>query len=241
VKTISQFLPLSSVSRRDAVRHYRKVHTRFARRLLREMDQVVSYHIDRADREFDVNGGWRQRPRAFRFVVLRFAPGRAFEFPPEVAERIVADHRVFLRELRSFRVAEEVVLDRLAGQTALQKYVFEYERPSDMSADEGERQFDRVVREAQASAPGAFGVRLVLANRVLSEQASEAVDEPGQRTLSTALRETSKQGFLEFYLDQREWAQEWFAQPQVRDALLGGPWALARGYRVTETCGLDRR
>lgn len=240
-KTIAHFLPLSSVSRRDADAHYRRVHTPFARRVLREMDHVVSYHINRADREYDLNRTWRQPPHAFRFVLLRFAPGRSLEFPPDVAESIVQDHRVFLRELRSFRVAEERVVERIAGQTALEKYVFEYERPDGMPADEGAGLFDRVVADVRALAPAAFGLRLVLANRVLSEQATAPVDEPGQRPLRVPLPETAKQGFLELYFDQREWAEEWFAAAEVRRAFIAGPWAVARGYRVTEKCGLDRR
>jgi len=240
-KTIAHFLPLSSVSRRDADRHYRRVHTPFARRVLRDLDHVVSYHINRADREYDLNRRWRQRPHAFRFVVLRFAPGRSLEFPPGVAERIVQDHRLFLRELRSFRVAEEVVIDRIAGQTALEKYVFEYDRPDGMPPEEGAGLFDRVASEVRELAPAAFGLRLVLANRVLSEQATEPVDEPGQRPLRELLPVTAKQGFLELYFDQREWAEEWFGAAKVHGALIAGPWAMARGYRVTERCGLDRR
>jgi len=240
-KTISQFLPLSSISWNEADRHYRRVHTKFARRVLRGMDHVVSYHINRAEAEYDLNGQWRQRPRAFRFVVLRFEPGRSLEFPPKVSNLIVEDHRVFLRDLRGFGVREQVVLNRLNGQTALRKYLFEFERPAGMSSAEGVAQLDQLVREVGALVDTAFGLRVVLANSVLYEGATEAVDEPAQRPLGVPLPETTKQGFVEFYFDQREWAEQWFAEPDVRRALTGGVWALARGYRVQERCGFDRR
>lgn len=240
-KSIAHFLPLSSLSARAADRHYREVHAQFARRVLRELDHVVSYHINRAEREYALGGQWRRRPRAFRFVVLRFAPGRSLEFAPDIAEQIVEDHRAFLSHLRSFQVREEVVFDRLAGQTALQKYVFEYERLAAIAVADGEARFDRLVADLQTLTPAAFGLRLVLANRVMTEGATEPVDEPGQRSLGVPLPATTKQGFLELYFDQREWAEDWFAVPEVRQVLTSGPWAVARGYRVSEECGLDRR
>jgi hypothetical protein len=240
-KSISQFLPLSSITADDADRHYREVHTRFARNLLRAKQQVISYHVNRAVREYDLNGRWQQVPRAFRFVVLRFEPGRSLEFAEPVRDLIVADHRVFLRELRGFRVREDVVLDRLTGQTALQKYLFEYERRPGVSVAEGQEQFERMIGLVGAQAHDAFGIRQVLTSAVLSEGATEAVDEPGQRPLDRPLPETTKQGFLEFYFDQREWADEWFARPEVGQALSDPFWAVARGYRVEEECGLDRR
>ncbi|WP_326791626.1 hypothetical protein OHA79_03030 [Streptomyces sp. NBC_00841] len=55
-KTVSQFLPLSTVTADEADQYYLQVHTRFARHFLREMEQVVSYHINRAVAEYELVG-----------------------------------------------------------------------------------------------------------------------------------------------------------------------------------------
>jgi ketosteroid isomerase-like protein len=242
-KSISQFLPVSGLTREAADRHYREVHTRFARTELRGMPHVRSYHTNRADAEFDVAGGWSQPPRAFRFVLLRFAPGRSLEFPVGVRARVAEDHRNFLRELRGFAVDEQVLTDRLAGQTALVKYLFEYERPPAIPVGEGEAVLDGLtatLAEAAQDTDRAFGPRRVVVNRVRTEAVAEPIDEPGQRPTDRILPETTKHAFVELWFDNRDWAEEWFARPAVRAALLRPWWALASGYRVTEECGLDR-
>jgi hypothetical protein len=160
---------------------------------------------------------------------------------PELRERITQDHRVFLRELRGFSVDEELLVDRLGGQTSLVKYQFEYDRPPGEPADVGaarlREQLDRLVPVAEE----AFGLRLLVANHVRFETGSEPVDEPGQRGTGERLSETSRQAFLELYFDQPQWAEEWFRRDDVRSVLVGEGWALAHGVKVAEECGLDRR
>lgn len=167
-KSISQFLPLTGQSREDADRHYRRAHTRFARAQLRTMPHVLTYHTNRAEAEYDIAGGWSQRPRAFRFVILRFAPGRSLDFPPDVRERVAQDHRLFLRELRGFAVEEEVLVDRLSGQTALVKYLFEYERPCGSLPPDFHPVLDALAVTVREQSD-AFGLRQVLLNRVRAE------------------------------------------------------------------------
>jgi hypothetical protein len=240
-KTVSHFLPLSVVTAEEADRHYERVHTRFARQLLRQRAHVVSYHTARAVAQYDAAGGWAQRPRAFRFIVLRFLPGRGLELPDESRAAIVEDHRAFLRELRPFRVREEVLLDRLRGQTALEKYVFELDRPEGASREGAGAHLRARLRTLTDEAATAFGLRQLLVDHVLSEGATEAVDEPGQRSLPHALADTPRQAFLELYFDHREWAEEFFARAAVRAVLQDRYWQPIRGYRVVEKCGLDRR
>jgi len=240
-KTISIFQPLDASTPHEVDRHYRQVHTRFARNFLREMPQVMSYHISRAEAEFDLNGRWNQRPRAFRFIVMRFQPGRSLEAPDALRRAIVQDHRTFLRELRAFHVLEETVVDRLAGQTALQKYVFEFERPAEVSAEQAAAHIVQALGVLREQAGAAFGLRQVLVNHVLSEGEVAAVDEPDQRPTGQLLPSTTRQAFLECYFDQQEWAEDWFARPEVRAIVTDPFWALARGSRVDEQCGLDRR
>lgn len=240
-KAISHFLPSATLTAEEANRYYLRVHTRFARHFLREMEQVVSYHTGRAVAQYDLLGGWERSPRAFRFVVLRFLPGRGLELTEDLRETIVADHRVFLRELRPFTVSEEVVLDRMSGQTALEKYFFEIDRHDDTTPEAARAHLRRQLVVLAQEASSTFGVRQVLVNHVLREQATVPVDEPGQRPLPETLPTTSRQAFLEFYFDQHEWAQEFFARPAVRAVLQDRYWAAVHGYRIEEQCGLDRR
>ena len=239
-KSIIQFLPLAGQSRRAADRYYRDVHTRFSRGQMRTMPHVLSYHTNRADAEYDLTAGWRQRPRAFRFAILRFTLGHGLEFPPEVRAQIIEDHRLFLRELRDFAVEEQAVVDRLGGQTGLVKYLFEFERPEEAPLAEGESTLSTLVHSMAREAADAFGLRRVLVDRVRSEAVAEAIDEPGQRLTDRTLPQTTKQAFLELWFDNHEWAEEWFARPVVRAVLRDPWWAVARGYRVTEECQLDR-
>jgi hypothetical protein len=100
-----------------------------AQDLLRPMPTLLSYHTNRAVAQADVNGGWSQRPRAWRFVVLRFAPGETLAFTPEQNEMVAEDHVNCLYRLRSCEVDENVVLDRVDGQLALAKFMIEADRP----------------------------------------------------------------------------------------------------------------
>ena len=74
-----------------------------AQELLRPMPSLLSYHINRAVAQADVVGGLGQRPRAWRFVVLRFAPGEVLAFTPEQNEMVAQDHVNCLYRLRSHR------------------------------------------------------------------------------------------------------------------------------------------
>lgn len=239
-KNISHFLPVSTVPPEECDRHYTDVHSRFARGFMRAADDVVSYHINRAVAEYDLVGDWRQRPRAFRFIVLRTKDG-PLRLPPHLAAVVAEDHRAFLRELRSFPVEEVTVLDELRGQTSLVKYLFELDRHPDTDPADARRTLDAQTAALAEQANHALGLRLLVANHALGERETAPIDEPGQRPLATLLPQTTKQGFLELWFDQREWAEEWFRRPAVRELLQDPAWALCRGYRVEEECGIDRR
>ena len=99
-----------------------------AQDLLRPMPSLLSYHTNRAVAQADVNGGWRQRPRAWRFVVLRFTPGETLAFTPEQNEMVAQDHVNCLYRLRSCEVEESVLFDRVGGQLALAKFMIEADR-----------------------------------------------------------------------------------------------------------------
>ena len=107
-KVIGRFDPTPSRTPEECERHYTQVHVRMAQDLLRPMPTLISYHTDRAVAQADVNGGWSQRPRAWRFVVLRFTPGATLAFTPEQTEMVAQDHVNCLYRLRSCEVEESV-------------------------------------------------------------------------------------------------------------------------------------
>ena len=74
-KVIGRFDPTPSRTPDECERHYTQVHVRTAQHLLRPMPSLLSYYTNGAVAQADVTGGWKQRPRAWRFVVLRFTPG----------------------------------------------------------------------------------------------------------------------------------------------------------------------
>src|SRR5581483_4232228 len=134
-KTIGRFEPTPSRTPEECERHYTEVHVRMAQDFLRPMRAVRSYHIDRAVAQADSSGGWRQRPHAWRFVVIRYREGESLEFTPEQAETVARDHVNCLYRLRHCEVAEEVLLDRLGGQLGLSKFVVEADRAPGVDGD----------------------------------------------------------------------------------------------------------
>lgn len=240
-KVVGRFDPLASLPLAECERHYTEVHFPFAQRQLRTMPHVVTYHTNRVTAELDLAGGWRQRPRAWRFVLLRFQPGRALGFPPDVAEAVAQDHRNVLSNLRSYQVREDVRLDRLTGQTALAKYLFEVDRDPAVPAQESADRLAAGIGRLRDLAADAYGLRLLTADWVLSERAATPIDEPGQRPSPVPLPSTDRLAYLELYADAEEWAEQWLATPDVRAVLRDPFFPSFAGYRVEERCGLDTR
>jgi hypothetical protein len=237
-KMISRFDPVSHQPLAEAERHYTAVHFPFAQQLLAGMPQVRTYHINRVVRQLDLAGGWAQRPQAWRFVVLTFYPERSLEFDEATTDRIARDHLNFLRRLRSTVVTETVPVRRLAGQTALTKYLIEIDRPPGTGATSDDRfaALEAVIAEEAARA---FGVRLVRCNRVVAELAAEPLEEEGQRSTDRPLPNTDKIGYVEIYADDTRWGDALFAAPRVLAALRDGA-LRCYAYAVEERCGLDR-
>ena len=220
-KSISRFEPTPSRAPEECERHYRNVHVRMAQELLRPMPALISYHVNRAVAQADIVGGWAQRPRAWRFVVLRFEPGEVLAFSAEQNEMVAQDHVNCLYRLRHTEVEETVLLDRRNGQLALAKFLLEADRAPGVGADAGWAAFsamaDRVREQMQAS----FGARLRVFNRVLNEVACEPVDVEGQRPIGL-LDETGRVGYLEMYFDHVRWGREALG-PLVAEGLVRSP------------------
>ncbi len=173
-KVIGRFDPTPSRTPEECERHYTQVHVRMAQDLLRPMPSLLSYYTDRAVAQADVNGGWSQRPRAWRFVVLRFTPGETLAFTPAQNEMVAQDHVNCLYRLRSCDVEESVLLDRIDGQLALAKFMIEADRAPGVDADTAWGVFSRLADRVHATVDGAFGVRRLIVNRVLNEVECES-------------------------------------------------------------------
>jgi len=206
-KVIGRFDPTPSRAPEECERHYTQVHVRMAQDLLRPMPSLLSYHTDRAVAQADVNGGWSQRPRAWRFVVLRFTPGATLAFTAEQNEMVAQDHVNCLYRLRSCDVEESVLLDRVDGQLALAKFMLEADRAPGVDADTAWGAFSRLADRVHAAVDGAFGARRLTVNRVLNEVECEALDVEGQRPIGL-LEDTTRVGYVEAYFDHPRWGEE---------------------------------
>jgi hypothetical protein len=206
-KAIGRFEPTPSRTPEECERHYTQVHVRMAQDLLRPMPSLRSYHINRAVAQADITGGWAQWPRAWRFVVLRFAPGEALAFTPEQNEMVAQDHVNCLYRMRHCDVQEQVLIDRVDGQLALAKFVIEADRPLTVDATRAWSAFSALAERLQAAMASAFGARRLLLNRAINEVATEPVDVEGQRPIGM-LEATPRVGYIEAYFDHPRWGEE---------------------------------
>jgi hypothetical protein len=206
-KVIGRFDPTPSRTPEECERHYTQVHVRMAQNLLRPMPSLLSYHTNRALAQADVTGGWGQRPRAWRFVVLRFTPGETLAFTAEQNEMVAQDHVNCLYRLRSCDVEETVLLDRVGGQLALAKFVLEADRPESVSADEAWTAFAALAERVQTAMSTAFGARALFLNRVVNEVVCEPLDVEGQRPVGLT-EDTTRVGYVEAYFDHRRWGED---------------------------------
>src|ERR1700760_976983 len=203
-KVIGRFDPTPSRTPEECERHYTEVHVHMAQDLLRPMPSLLSYHTSRAVAQADLNGTWRQRPLAWRFVVLRFAPGETLAFTPEQNEMVASDHVNCLYRLRSCGVEEAVLLDRVDGQLALAKFMIEADRAPGVDPDEAWTVFTDLAERVRTVMDDAYGARRLLLNRVVNEVVCEALDVEGQRPVGLD-DETTRLGYIEVYFDHRRW------------------------------------
>jgi hypothetical protein len=237
-KVIGRFDPTPSRTPEECERHYTQVHVRMAQELLRPMPTLLSYHTDRAVAQADVNGGWNQRPRAWRFVVLRFRPGATLAFTSEQTEMVAQDHVNCLYRLRSCDVEESVLLDRVDGQLAMAKFMIEADRAPGVDADAAWTVFSRLADRVHATVDGAFGVRRVIVNRVVNEVECEPLDVEGQRPIGL-LEDTTRLGYIEVYFDHPRWGEEALGPLAAGGALRDPALADVNVLRVEELAPLD--
>jgi hypothetical protein len=237
-KSIGRFDPTPSRTPEECERHYTQVHVRMAQDLLRPVPSLLSYHTNRAVAQADVTGGWNQRPRAWRFVVLRFTPGATLAFTLEQNEVVAQDHVNCLYRLRQGDVDEHVLLDRVDRQLALAKFMIEADRAPDVSPDSAWEAFRAVADRVRSVMDGAFGARRLILNRALNEVECERLDVEGQRPIGL-LEDTTRVGYIEAYFDHARWGEEALgglaAEGVLRDPVLLD----ANLLRVEEHAPLD--
>ena len=237
-KVIGRFDPTPSRTPEECERHYTEVHVRMAQELLRPMPTLLSYYTDRAVAQADVNGGWRQRPSAWRFVVLRFTPGETLAFTPEQNEMVAQDHVNCLCRLRSCEVEEDVLLDRLNSQLALAKFMIEADRAPGVGADAAWTSLRELAGRIQRTMDGAFGARRLIVNRVLNEVECEPLDAEGQRLIGL-LEDTTRLGYIEAYFDHPRWGEETLGAFAAGGALADPRLVDVNLLRVEEQAPLD--
>ena len=237
-KSVGRFDPTPSRPPEECERHYTQVHVRMAQDLLRPMPALLSYHTSRAVAQADVNGRWNQRPRAWRFVVLRFTPGDTLAFTPEQNEMVAQDHVNCLYRLRHCDVEEHVLLERVDRQLALAKFMIEADRAPGADAEAAWAAFERLAERVRGAMDGAFGARRLILNRVLNEVECEPVDVEGQRPIGL-LEESTRVGYIEGYFDHPRWGEEALGGLAAEGALRDSALVEVNLLRVEEQAPLD--
>jgi hypothetical protein len=249
-KRIGQFDPARD-DRAAAERHYEEVHTLFARRMFRdEAPRVARYATNLALRQYDVGGGFRQQPAAWRWVVTKVA-ARLLEgeggrdstgwLPLDYQQLIWRDHLSCVKNLRSCEVLEEVLATHPAAVPSSVKYLFVVEQGEGVDASSAAAHYRDVHLPALRSLLGrAFGLRLAMTNAVEHQLAVAPLAEEGQVFTGGYDASTSRVAIEEWYFDNWTWGDEFFALPEVQALYLRSPTVLIEGYGVEEVVGLDR-
>jgi hypothetical protein len=240
-KAISYFAPVSTRTPAECEEHYTVVHTPWARRMLRDTGKVRAYHTAHAGDRYDLSGQFRQYPGRWRYVILRLDPGTTLGFGPETEAMISNDHLNFLQDYRGFAVEEDILFDCRTGQSTFEPYLFEIDRRPEVSAEQGAQALESLAAALLSAAGNAYGLRTITFDRVISESAVGPMEQPGQKPLRAPLDSTSKLAFIEFLFDQHEWAQEWFASPEVLAVLRNPAFDGVIGHRVELRAGFDNR
>lgn len=207
---------------------------------LRSKAAVVSYHVNKALWQADNAGAFRRKPDAWRLVLIRFNPGAHMEFTADENATITEDQTFCMHRLRAFDVEEEVRWDGRVDSLGLTKYVIDVERPASVAAEAALSAFDRVAHRLALVVAGAFGARLLIANHVNSEVATESVRAEGQRMVGV-LPTTTKVGFLEVYFDHPRWGSPVLGGFYKNGGLRDPGFAHVDVLMVEEQCSLDTR
>lgn len=242
-KRILSFQRASLVPPDECERHYLEVHSPWALREIRQLDDMLSYHTNLFLGQWDLLGGFRQSPDQWRYASMRSRRGGRGGFPRSALAFLSRDHQNFLSHLRGFSVEESVWVDRRSGQMSSDKYLLLLDRPAALDLADATAAAQELQQQLAGLFAEAYGGRLMVVNRVLAENTYDALREPGQLITSRPVVESGRLTWIEMYFDHEHVAEEFFAHPETVSAVRDSPFApeSAAGYHVLERAGHDKR
>ena len=241
LKQMETFQPSALIPVPASERHYVEVHRRWAVQALAHSQSLICYHTSIFDGQWDICGRFEQAPSLWRLASLQFRPPGE-EFPPALLSMLNHDHPKFLRDLRSFDVAEEIAFDATSGQLSSTKYLVTVDRPDDVSRTDALRAGDDIIATVVGELSDAYGARRMVVNRVQAEHETAPIDEPGQQ-VTGAVVESNRLLMVELYFDDAHWGDQFFARDEIASAIRGSVFAPAGVaiLRGMEQTGHDRR
>jgi hypothetical protein len=250
-KRITRVEPASAIGREASERHYVDVHHAYVRRMYRANEApTLRYAANLALAQHDLTGRFNEEPDAWRWQVseVREALDGADTFIPDSVRGLIwEDHLKCIEGIEAGEYEERVLVDRRSGQLSCAKYLFTYraEAPRGGPAatrEERARHYDGAHLPAlTALAAEAFGLRLLVSNRMVREAATGDDFGPGGSISPGYVEEPRTLAIEELYFDNRDWGDEFFGRPEVLELLHRSPLGRVEGYAVSETIGIDER
>jgi hypothetical protein len=246
--TLARFDPLGTQDPELSEAHYREVHVRLAAELLGSVPTIRQYSTYLVRRQYDATWRWHKHPTAWRFASQILEPSSVVQegsaptaFPEEVRQRLAQDHRNCLRHLRRFDVEDEVLLDLQSGQLSTQRYLVEFERGPNASAESMRLKFHDIGQSLASLAADTPGFRLLVRRGVISEAETGRLDDEGQILTGRLLASTTMVGYLDLVFDNQYAAEQFFVRDRVRAELRCDQFASIEAYELDEVVGYDKR
>ena len=249
VRRIGQFEPVPHLGRERSERHYREVHTRFARRMFREKSPLLRlYATNVAMAQYDIAGTFHQSPSAWRFVMSEVAASlleaggdsdAAGWLPEENQNLTWRDHLNCLCNIRAYEVTQTVLHSNPRARPSSTKFVALIESTGDEARGEEIYQ-DTHLPGLEKELLDAFGLVFAASNVIERQLETAPVEYPGQMFTGGYVTASPRIAIEEFYFDNADWGYEFFAREPIyalyhRDAVLS-----TEVYEVEEDIGLAR-
>jgi hypothetical protein len=243
-KIVWRGLPVPTRARELAEAHYVEVHVPLSRRFLLLDPAQVAYSTLRARRQLDIAGGFYDATKAWRFIVFLEDPSVPAREPTPAQRRLrrllTDDNPLVIGESIRCEVEEEVLVDRLSGQTSFVKALLEFDRHPGRSPAESEAELRRFADELADRARASPGTRLLVANWARRQQRQRMRADGGYEVTDWEPA-GPKVGYLELLFDNPAAAADLLGAEEVIDAVFGPAFADAGAYLVEERCEFDRR
>lgn len=235
-KSIAQLDAVATRPLEEAERYYLDVHVPLLQRLYADLtDHVERYAPQRVLGRLDPSGGFGRKADVWRFIVHHYRDEFSVGMSEQWRDVASRDHEHFLENLRVFHVdGEDVVVDRLRGQTSTSKYLLRIGGPRVAAVDT----VMEALVEQFARAPQA---RRLVINTVTTERVVAALDRPGQ-LVTPEIAPSDVGCIVELYFDNQRAGAAFFSDDRVRLPLLLDLGAdKVSGYVVDELTAYDAR